>query len=344
MSLIMNSLVLSADEIRSIQGLLSEIPGAFTSVEDPELAVDAPLYAHELPRRVRRHLIDFRSREPESGLCVISGYPIDHAKIGSTPAHWHQKAERSPAREEEILLLLFGSLLGDCIGWATQQDGRLVHDILPIRAYEDEQLGFGSKQVLWWHTEDAFHPFRGDYLGMMCLRNPDGVATTFASLEGIELDPQQRSLLFEPWYTIRPDESHRKKNRSDLRSLDEDLDSSYSRIDAMDTAPEKVAVLYGDPRSPYVRLDPYFMEPVADNPEAQAALEVLIHAIDSKLQEIVLTPGDFCFIDNFKLVHGRKPFTARYDGTDRWLKRVNIARDLRKSRASRTVATSRIIY
>jgi hypothetical protein len=34
-------------------------------------------------------------------------------------------------------------------------------------------------------------------------------------------------------------------------------------------------------------------------------------------------------------VHGRKPFKARHDGTDRWLKRLDVTLDLRKSRAAR---------
>jgi hypothetical protein len=37
-----------------------------------------------------------------------------------------------------------------------------------------------------------------------------------------------------------------------------------------------------------------------------------------------LRPGQLLLIDNDVAVHGRAPFTARYDGTDRWLKRVNI--------------------
>jgi hypothetical protein len=42
-------------------------------------------------------------------------------------------------------------------------------------------------------------------------------------------------------------------------------------------------------------------------------------------------------------VHGRRAFKARYDGSDRWFKRMNITRDLRKSRADRIEAVSRII-
>lgn len=59
---------------------------------------------------------------------------------------------------------------------------------------------------------------------------------------------------------------------------------------------------------------------------------------------VVLTPGDICFLDNYQVVHGRKPFQARFDGTDRWLRRLNIARDLRRSREYRLSADSRVVH
>ncbi|WP_248963652.1 TauD/TfdA family dioxygenase [Sphaerisporangium perillae] len=40
--------------------------------------------------------------------------------------------------------------------------------------------------------------------------------------------------------------------------------------------------------------------------------------------DMSLESGEFCFIDNYRVVHGRKPFGARHDGTDRWLKRINV--------------------
>jgi alpha-ketoglutarate-dependent taurine dioxygenase len=57
--------------------------------------------------------------------------------------------------------------------------------------------------------------------------------------------------------------------------------------------------------------------------------------MDDHLRDLRLEAGDFCFIDNFRVVHGRKPFTPRHDGTDRWLKRINVTCDLRKSRGAR---------
>ena len=86
------------------------------------------------------------------------------------------------------------------------------------------------------------------------------------------------------------------------------------------------------------------MEASEDDKEAQRALDRLIEVIDAKITDIVLESGECCFIDNFRSVHGRQPFMARYDGTDRWLKRINITRDIRRSRASRAELESRVIY
>ena len=240
--------------------------------------------------------------------------------------------------------MLFGSLLGDAIGWATQQNGHLVHDVMPIKGLEQEQLGTGSEQLLWWHNEDAFHPYRGDYIAMMCLRNPDRVATTMACIDDVTLTEEQVKLLFSPHFVIHPDESHREKNKGNTELDSEDsLSSAYKRINEMTTAPQKIAVLYGDPASPYLRIDPYFMDEVEDE-GAQNALNALVESLEAALIDVALQPGDFIFIDNFKVVHGRRPFKAKYDGNDRWLMRINVTKDMRKSRTARLSCRSRIIH
>jgi enduracididine beta-hydroxylase len=95
---------------------------------------------------------------------------------------------------------------------------------------------------------------------------------------------------------------------------------------------------------PYIRLDPYFMDRDQLDPEAQEALDAIVRSLDAALQDLVLRPGDFVFIDNYRTVHGRRPFKARYDGHDRWLKRINITKDLRKSRDARLASAERLIY
>lgn len=331
-----------ANEVTDIEALLSELTIRYTSPEDPSFLEEADVIAHDLPVRIRREIRAFRLREPQSAVRVLSGWPIRPEKVGPTPSDWRRKSPANHTLEEELLLVLLGSLLGDVIAWSTQQDGRVVHDVLPIKGHEEEQLGTGSQQLLWWHVEDAFHPYRGDYLGLMCLRNPDRVSTTFAAISQVRLTADQVRLLFGNHYTIRPDESHLPKNRGDV-AADELMERAYVKIDKMRTAPEKIAVLFGDLNEPYLRLDPYFMRP-ADDPDAQRALDALTAQIDNVLQDLVLEPGDVYFIDNYQAVHGRKSFHARFDGTDRWLKRINVTRDLRKSRDARRSAPSRVMY
>jgi Fe(II)/alpha-ketoglutarate-dependent arginine beta-hydroxylase len=338
----MQRFVLTSEEVVSLQKMIGEVAAKYESAEDPEFLLEANLWAQEMPRRLRAAFNTFRLTEPDAGCFILSGYPVDDEKIGRTPEHWDLTArERASTLEEEILLILTGSLFGDSIGWRTQQGGRIIHDVMPVKGMEKEQIGIGSEQTIWWHTEDAFHPLHGDYLAMLFLRNPDRVPTTFASLEDLNLDPEDWRTLFEPHYTIQPDNSHRPENAG---QADENGDGHlYDRIQKMFAEPEKMPILSGDPRSPYIRIDPYFMDPVTDNPRAQRAFEALIKALDARIADLVLEPGEICFVDNRKSVHGRRAFKARYDGHDRWFKRMNITRDLRKSRAGRATAASRII-
>jgi Fe(II)/alpha-ketoglutarate-dependent arginine beta-hydroxylase len=205
----------------------------------------------------------------------------------------------------------------------------LIHDVFPIEGHENGPLGSSSESPLTWHTEDAFHPLRADFISFACLRNPSATATTIGYVDSLDLPDEAKAVLFQQRFSIRPDESHLAKNNSGRDS------AKFANINKMWTDPDPVAVLFGDPDQPYVRADPYFMTVRTEDQEARWALEQLIGQMDKQMFDLQLESGDFCFLDNFRVVHGRKPFRARYDGTDRWLKRLNISCDLRKSRAAR---------
>lgn len=314
----MHRLELTNEELETFLPLVKEVASRHGSVEDSDFLDNASTYAQEFPRRVRAFLNAFRLTEP-SGVCLISGYPVKDSKIDKTPPHWRKKPDSSCTMEEEVFLSLCGALLGDAISWAHQRDGLICQDLVPIESDENDMLGSGSKRELVWHTEDARYSYRGDYIGLMCLRNPDAVPTTFASIDEVCLDPAKVEVLFEPRFVFRPDPSH-----------------------PTDSEPEKGPVLFGDPRSPYLRFDPYSMDR-PETEEARSAMDYLIRALDDNLTGVALLPGECLFIDNYKAVHGRSSFKARFDGTDRWLKRINIARDLRKSRCVRKAPASRVI-
>lgn len=325
---------LDASEWAETSALLDEVADRFDSAESEEFLAEAPVYAHRLPVRVRRLLTRFRALE-EGSVLVLGAHPIDD-RIGPTPSHWRLRGSPSPTLRQELLLVLYGSLLGEVFAWATQQDGRLIHDVLPIAGHELEQLGSSSEALLTWHTEDAFHPYRGDYLLLGCLRNPDDVPTTIGALDLRELARRHAEILRQPRFLIKPDESHRPHNNSTDPG-------SFAAVEAMFERLELVPVLFGDSDHPYLRLDPYFMiVPEADT-EAAEALEAMVSLMDARMLDVALAPGEYVILDNFRVVHGRKPFRARFDGSDRWLKRINVTRDLRKAHAHGSTIGTRML-
>jgi hypothetical protein len=58
----------------------------------------------------------------------------------------------------------------------------------------------------------------------------------------------------------------------------------------------------------------------------------LLGQLSANLTDVVLRPGDVLVVDNLRAVHGRRSFQARFDGNDRWLRRVSAVRDLRSFR------------
>lgn len=341
--LTLEALHLEAEELARITSLVESLAARFPDRRAPGLPRALSVECHELPRRLRVFCNDFRLQEPPSGGIVVHGYPIDDASLGPTPDGWRGARQSDEDRMYELVLGLVASLLGDLFGWATQQDGRLFHDVVPMRGLEEEQLGAGSREELLWHTEDAFDPDRCDFVGLMCLRNPTRVGTTVASIEAVQLSAEDRRKLAEPHFVHIPDDSHLPEQNSASRREDERMEASFARVERQFADPEPAPVIYGDLDHPYLCLDRFLVRREVADPEAEGALTHLIKGLDAALHEVVLGPGDLLFLDNRKAVHGRSPFVPRYDGTDRWLKRVGVTSDLRRSRTRRSSVEDRVI-
>jgi Fe(II)/alpha-ketoglutarate-dependent arginine beta-hydroxylase len=338
-------LTLTPDEIARIDQMSEPFAAGYELDRSGRTLRDLELRAHDLPARLRRFLADMR-HESSDAACVISSLAVDDQALGHTPAHWQSGPSPSPSSRHESVLLMCAALLGEAFGWATQQDGAIVTDVLPVRGHENAQLGSGSTAALKWHTEEAFHPLRCDYLGLLCLRN-SGIATVVASIGDVQIGETDREILFQPRFMICPDSSHMMSQQGPDQPTEKErrlLRAAQDRVLRMNTSPDMVGILSGDPDAPYLCVDPAYMRPMPDDKDATNALNNLERAIDAVTQEIALAPGELCFIDNFRAVHGRAPFEARFDGTDRWLKRVNITRDLRRSRAQRVSSDSRVIF
>ncbi|HEY4563555.1 MAG TPA: hypothetical protein VIJ36_11275, partial [Thermoanaerobaculia bacterium] len=97
----MQRFVLNSEEVVALQKLTGEIAAKYKSAEDPELLLEASVWAQEMPRRLRAALNTFRLEEPASACFILSGYPVDDEKVGRTPENWDLTAEqRAPALEE----------------------------------------------------------------------------------------------------------------------------------------------------------------------------------------------------------------------------------------------------
>ncbi|WP_435608638.1 hypothetical protein [Streptomyces sp. C10-9-1] len=216
--------------------------------------------------------------------------------------------------------------------------GRLIQNVLPIAGEEDQQSGHGSDVLLEWHTEDAFHPYRCDYLALFGVRNHDRVPTTLASIRDVRLSAEARAVLSEPRFYILPDDGHLRQ----LAAVRPD-DPGLLPVREMRDNPEPVAVLFGGSDSPYLRIDPFFMRCAESDTEAEVALKELVVELERTQQDVVVDAGTLLVVDNYLAVHGRRAFTTRYDGTDRWLQKAVVTRDLRTSRAARESAAGRLV-
>ncbi|ERG69144.1 TauD/TfdA family dioxygenase [Segniliparus rugosus] len=238
-----------------------------------------------------------------SGVAVVRGLVVDHAVAGPTPAGWRAVDERMLSPLDASLALL-AAIAGRPFAWAGQQDGRLVNNILPEPGKEHEQTGASSSVLLAPHTEDAFHPDRANLLMLLCVRNPQQVPTTVASVRRARISESDQRVLSERVVPILPDDSY-------------DWDRSLPSL--------PVATLWERHDGLAMRYDPAYTPLAEASAEYQAAYRRLGEALAEVSEAVVLEPGDMAIIDNDVAVHGRAPFTARYDGTDRWLKRVNVS-------------------
>lgn len=317
-----DELQLTDGEVTEIKALIGSIMAEYNYSEDIRLVQNLWRYLPQMPERVLTYLNEFKYAEKGYGSVLIKGYPIDQGKIGLTPPKEMPKTRNSSTLEEEILLMLYNAILGDLIGWDCQCDGQIINDIHPISGNEFRQINSSSKVDLSWHIEESFHPYRADYISLLCLRNPDAVPSMVGSITNIDLPKDIKDILFQPRFIFHPEEN-------------------FTKPKWKNGAPS--SVFFGDYDDPYIRIDPDFMDPLKGDQEAKEALDYIIAEFTEKIDHISLEPGDCIFVDNYRAIHGRRAFTPRYDGFDRWLLRLNVARDLRKSRDARISAESRVI-
>ncbi|MBA3303300.1 MAG: TauD/TfdA family dioxygenase, partial [Acidimicrobiia bacterium] len=272
-----------------------------------------------LPPGVHDALVDFVDEGTAAGALLLRGLPVGDLPL--TPAH--PSAPTAKDRVSEFVLLTVGRRLGQPIGYQPEHGGDLVQNIVPTSMAAAQQVSTSSAVELMFHTEAAFHPHRPRYLLLLCLRGDPSAHTTLASIRPVltALPLAVRRTLFEARFRTAADESY--------------VGSRPTRLG------HPVPVLRGDWDDPTMVFDADLM--VGTDTEAEDALTTLAATLAEHRTSVALEPGDLLVVDNAAAVHGRTPFTPRFDGTDRWLQRTFVVADLAASADERTgrVVTTR---
>lgn len=279
---------------------------------DVDLVNHARELAAALPAGMRSRLEAFRNSPPPAGCMLLQGLPV--GDLPPTPAEPTSPVSKSNATE--LRLLAMAAVLGEPVGYLPEHGGDVVQNIVPVRAEATSQTSTSSRVDLMFHTEAAFHPHRPRYLLLFCLRGDPQARTTTASIQASlpRIDPYVLDVLFEPRFRCAVDESY-LHGRSNVLG-------------------PPSAILSGERSDPRMVFDQDLM--VGIDEEAEEALQILGESLSAHRSSVVLEPGDLLVIDNDMVVHGRSPFDARFDGTDRWLQRAFVIEDLAATDGERT--------
>ena len=265
-----------------------------------------------LPAAVHDALVDFadRARRSRARSCCAACPSATFPPTPDTPT--------SPTGKDlisETTLLAVARSLGQPVGYLPEHGGDLVQNLVPTRTNAHRQTSTSSAVTLMFHTEAAFHPHRPRYLLLLCLRGDPAAATTLSSISEVRplIGAEQWDLLFRPRFRTAVDESY--------------LDGRIGELGP--AAP----VLTGDRDRPTMVFDADLMH--GTDVAADAALRALAEATATHHTSVTLERGDLLVVDNHAAVHGRSPFSPRFDGTDRWLQRSFVVTDLAPSAADR---------
>ncbi len=280
-------------------------------ISDDETLVGLAKQSTRLPATLRSRVEAFRDNAAPAGSLLLRSLPI--GELPPTPPEPTSPTNKNHATE--LLLLSVAAVLGEPVGYQPEHGGDVVQNLVPVQSSSARQTSTSSRVNLMFHTEAAFHPHRPKYLLLLCLRGDPEARTTVASVHSAlpHLSEDVINTLFQPRFRCAIDESYLHGRNNSLGA--------------------PMAVLSGSRSNPAMVFDEDLM--VGTDEQADAALRLLGATLAANHDSVVLEAGDLVLLDNDMVVHGRSPFTPRFDGTDRWLQRSMVVTDLAASSSER---------
>jgi L-asparagine oxygenase len=313
--IVSNQLTLTSSERHAIASLAKGITKD-PSVDPESFCKAASSAAWNLPNGILDSLYTFKRYGSDTGAMVISGMPIGPVPATPQDNQSHLGEKTLLARAQAII----NEAIGSMVAYEAEGYSKLFQDMVPSRLAVNAQSSLGSSAELELHTEQAFSALRPDFISLACLRgDPSAKTYTFTA----------RRLVA----TVTSETLAALRRKCWMTGIDESfLAGGFTFDHGVKRGP--LPILSGAPDDPFIIFDQDLMTSM--EPEAAPALNVVIDSYRRVRDQHVLMPGDLLLIDNQRAVHGRSPFLAQFDGSDRFVIRSFVTTDLARSRYARS--------
>jgi L-asparagine oxygenase len=310
--------IMSLDEAERIRDVL----GAFAkrnAYAESTIAEIREAASAICPDGLRQKLDALRRRISPKGSLLIHGLEPPSC-LPLTPVESNAMPPAEFTLLTEVMELAIALLLGEPVAYRAEKDGALVQHVFPVPSEEDAPSNESSDILLDLHTELVFsrrQPERPldaaspDFILLYCLRSdPERTAETLiAEVADLcaRLPDSDLVVLREPRFELRAPYSFTKDDPSDRPWV-----GPVSLLGRTESVPTAAFDLACGSR--------------AVDEEAGQALAALREAANEPgvVLSIRLEPGNLLILDNRRCVHGRTRFTARYNGSDRWIQRIYV--------------------
>jgi L-asparagine oxygenase len=270
-----------------------------------------------LPIDQLQAVLDFGRHVDTPGVTLVRNLPVDPT-LPATPVDGGPSPDKQTFVAEGVLLGL-SQLLGEPVGFTTEKSGRLVHDVVPVRAGATSQTNQSSHVFLNFHN-DIVHDEIGrydvsnpDFLVLNCVRQDAGkvAVTYYADARDIShgIDPCILDTLRSPLFRLNAPGSY-------VRDV-----AAGAEVLSM-----PIPVISGPVDCPEIAISANGVHGLTE--EAEQALVELQRTCLEVTHQVTLAAGTALLINNRKGLHARSPFPAKHDGRDRWLQRAYLRRSL----------------
>jgi L-asparagine oxygenase len=300
--------------------LINELAKKITASpsEDPEeYCIQCTNATNFLPKNIFEALHHFSIHGSETGFLLLHGGRVEDMIHTKTPTTNNEKVgEKTDLAKIQGILV---SAIGNMVAYEAEGYGRLYQDIIPMQSMEKVQTSVSSAVELEIHTEQAFSRLRPDILCLACIRGNEQAFTYILPVKYIlnNMTPREIELLRKPMWKISVDLSFKLCGQE---FIDGDIRGP-------------IPIIYGTEEDPLLVFDQDLMTGIDEESHA-----MITRIVDIYYQHRIghsLKPGEIILVDNNRAVHGRSPFTPKYDGYDRFLIRCFSMFDYEKSAYAR---------